>query len=688
MKKLIIVSLVAFLAASSLRAENWINLLTSSKITELQHKDNQLYIASWGGFFVYDLNSASLTQHVKTEGFLSNKIEDIVVLAANDIWIGTYENGVAHFDGSTWTNYLLPSLSSFNPILLYNIEYYQGALYVATSGGLLKLEEEEFEVLDQNPVWDLSIGSDDVLYTASFIPGYLSGDSVVQYEDCPVFSYGSAYVLQDQNRLYFSANGQLAIFENGLWTSQEISNGSFVNDGVEIILDKNHQLWMNYNTVGIFTLVNDSAVLVHSSSQLSANFDYSFGTALAFTDDILVIGDKNELCFIYNGNMTGLDIRKHHLVSNYIQDLDYAMGRVYLKNGSEMVQFNPNNFQASPVNALAGSSDFEAWEPVYAAYNDELAYFNKTSGQLFYKGVMQQLFDPNVLPFSYAIIDARIDKNDALWVGTYQGLYEFANGTYTKFDTSDVEFTGQYFGCIGEDKFGNIWVASNKELAMRDGNTWSNIYYAEDLNNGFGGAGLSMLFDENNTLYYSCWANGVSILENGVWTNMNTQNSGLSDNMVREILLHDDLLYFATYAGLDVFDGQDFINYNSINSGLSNDQCMSLAVDQEDNIWIGTANGISVFNKNGIVSGLSNKEKSGINIRMFPNPSSQFITLASQEAMLQVEVFDLKGNIVYQHNPANENTAKLDLSSLVSGIYFVRIKTSSSIQTQKLQISH
>ena len=59
------------------------------------------------------------------------------------------------------------------------------------------------------------------------------------------------------------------------------------------------------------------------------------------------------------------------------------------------------------------------------------------------------------------------------------------------------------------------------------------------------------------------------------------------------------------------FDGNEWIVYNTSNSGLPSAKIHSIAIDNSDNIWIGTENGLAVYNNNGInlVIKESNKDR-------------------------------------------------------------------------------
>lgn len=74
-----------------------------------------------------------------------------------------------------------------------------------------------------------------------------------------------------------------------------------------------------------------------------------------------------------------------------------------------------------------------------------------------------------------------------------------------------------------------------------------------------------------------------------------------------------------------------------------------------------------------------NEEK----IIIFPNPVTEVLHLFCPNLYTEVEIFDLRGNLVQGiHGIASEG--RIDVSSLAKGVYFVRIKTEGKVITRKV----
>ncbi len=81
-------------------------------------------------------------------------------------------------------------------------------------------------------------------------------------------------------------------------------------------------------------------------------------------------------------------------------------------------------------------------------------------------------------------------------------------------------------------------------------------------------------------------------------------------------------------------------------------------------------------------------------LTIFPNPSSNFITInlpdvAAQQST-QVQIFDVKGALVYSQNLVNINNSKyisLDVDFLNDGVYFIHLENGNWQHHQKMMIS-
>ena len=70
-------------------------------------------------------------------------------------------------------------------------------------------------------------------------------------------------------------------------------------------------------------------------------------------------------------------------------------------------------------------------------------------------------------------------------------------------------------------------------------------------------------------------------------------------------------------------------------------------------------------------------------LKYYPNPTSDLLTISYSESIFKVEVFDLNGRMI-MNNDFNDATVELNLSHLSSGTYMLNIKTKDSSQFVKI----
>ena len=65
-------------------------------------------------------------------------------------------------------------------------------------------------------------------------------------------------------------------------------------------------------------------------------------------------------------------------------------------------------------------------------------------------------------------------------------------------------------------------------------------------------------------------------------------------------------------------------------------------------------------------------------VNIFPNPSSDFINITSDEEIRSIKIYDIKGSLI-----KSDKTSKVDVSAFPKGNYIISIETKSGIETKK-----
>jgi len=173
---------------------------------------------------------------------------------------------------------------------------------------------------------------------------------------------------------------------------------------------------------------------------------------------------------------------------------------------------------------------------------------------------------------------------------------------WTVYNTSNSDLPDNYVTALAIDALENKWIGTCNGFAKFDGRNWR----AYALNFGLPFEDVNALAIDGSNLWIGngpYWGKGGLVKID--WTNCtygrknctaytyNTSNSGLPDNDIQALAIdNNNNIWIGTdKGGLAKFDGVNWWTvYDTTNSGLPDNDVQALVVD-ESNIWIGTYEG-------------------------------------------------------------------------------------------------
>jgi hypothetical protein len=192
---------------------------------------------------------------------------------------------------------------------------------------------------------------------------------------------------------------------------------------------------------------------------------------------------------------------------------------------------------------------------------------------------------------------------------------------------------------------------------------------------------------------------GVGKFDGTTWKVYDNTTSSLPDNNINVITVDgNNNIWIGTSNGLSKFDGSTWTNYNTSNSGLLDNYISAIAIDQYGNKWIGTIQGgLTVFNESGIVSGtekLNNNIRSNFSLSQnFPNPFNPSTVInyeLSKAGIVSIKVFDILGRevrtIASGYKSAGKYSVNFDASKLASGVYVYQLSSNGFVSTKKMML--
>ncbi|MDX2003572.1 MAG: T9SS type A sorting domain-containing protein [Chitinophagales bacterium] len=681
----ILTTIVLGMAAINLQAEEWKNFSNFNQINHITVSGNQVWVAARGGLVMYDQATGSKTFYTRAEGLPSLEVERVLVAPSGDIWIGTYDNGLAVKDiNSNWSYYTFPEPKT----LLYEMKLQgNGDMWCATSEGLYKLHNGVFtaflnsgQSLNATNTWDIDLFSDGRILCGGFEPFIFNPTTNdTTFLNTTLFAYSKSTVyIQDDSTFYFASDhGTLGKFVNGY----EIDTFHFQDRTLDI-----------KEIDGKLLLLNEDKNIYQYNGNAWAATGFAFGLLNTFSNgssgDIWAGGinaDYGKLYHQINPTQTEtIDLRRTDAAGNWIVAMSPASdGNVFISHSKGLQKYDvatkavlesytlPNNISVLDAIEHNGklyvgtASQFlyvyssGQWSQlgVGALPNGSVRdlsvdwegniWMTGTNYVAKYDGSQFTLFSHNTdadIPDNLYSRDIYCDStNQSVWVASYAGISRYHNGDWVLLTDSNTVGIAQYYDVIEtieEDKYRNIWFGTVYGALIKfDGINFSTMFLPITAGNQ---TVTDIEFTEDK-MYVSDNLHGVYIYEAGEWDSLTMNNSKISDNI--------------TYA---------------------------LHIDRDGSLWMGHLSfGVDVYNKDGL-NPTSIKNTETMSVKVYPNPSTGVFKVSTHAGENgKVAIIDLKGELI-EETILMDGEATIDLSGKPTGLYFGVINGELKTQTIRL----
>jgi len=603
------------------------------------------------GYLILGLMAARLNVHAERLNFRTYSVKDglgqstiFSLCESSDgyLWVGTDGGGLARFDGFEFETFTEQDGLSDN--VVYSIlEDHRGHLWIGTASGVTVFDGYGFRplaapdsIIDEE-VWHIAEDPDGSLWFATY------GDGLVHYADGDLISLSTADGMPDNDVRHISVDGS-----GKIWGATP--RGAFVMDKVQTtILTTGDGLPSNIVNA---TAEDASGARWFATNQGIARFDGETWTA--FTSDDGLADDEVWRIFAepdgniwfttsngvsrFNGrefhNWTTLDGLPHPVVEMMLRDREKNL---WLATDAGLARFS--GCESRSIGVRDGLPDGNVWGfwwdrsgLMWIATELDLVRYDSRLGRVVPSGITitrrgayplksdgngDLLFGADGTLYHFdgkqnrdmgakfdlpeiSVLAIEEDRRGQLWIGTEQ------NGVLILSDEGPVRKIEKKDGLVSiganailEDQTGRIWIATNHGVNWHDGDSLHAFAMPTSVQDRFV---MALAEDDSGMLWFATYGEGVvgydPEIENTVSV---TSSDGLIDDAVLSLQMDSDqMLWIGTNRGVSTFDTDHFRRNGTIKvesygytDGFTGVECNqgAMAMDGQGSIWVGTIDG-------------------------------------------------------------------------------------------------
>jgi len=335
-------------------------------------------------------------------------------------------------------------------------------------------------------------------------------------------------------------------FDKGIITLGLWDGGLFIEDGSRLLSfkgeggdndighsvvyffleDKDGSMWIGTNGDGVFRTDSNK----HNYLYLTSNLDDPMGL------------DSGKINFIYKDDEGKLWVSIYNMGLNIYDPATEEIKKYNMETGL------PNDQIVDFLNLS---------DTMYLASGEGIIRYDKGS---------ETFTSTEMLPKDYIVYTLVMDKDDHLWIGTYQnGLYEFDENQkqVNHYDvTSDIPLQDNLLYDLFIDSRNRLWIGTNNGLNMLDMETKLMTSYVKSHNETTslpGNVVRTIYESRDGVMWFGLDGGGVSrYLEETESFISYTETTGLADNSVNGLVeAEDGTIWAATLNGISVIDPSD-----------------------------------------------------------------------------------------------------------------------------------
>ncbi len=537
--------------------------LVSSYIYDIaEDSTGKLYFANFGkgGLNTYQ-NGKIDTMFFKGKNKLS--FLSLVYITKDGSLLMASSEGIMLYKNNVLLN--LNSMFNIELASIYEvIENSKGEIFFATDLGILKVYENKMEVV---------YGFDGTPNNFSIAIGINNYDEILFTNEKKILLLKDNDLKEVYPQLKYLANEILDIVfskDNTCYLATKIGLVILKSDGSFEILTTKNGLTNNHLSK-IYLSRNQDLYIISSTSDVNI---YSPGR----------LENQNKLTGLISNNIFNIFIdkegRRYFSTDEGLQQVNNKFSKIFPP--SENSKF------AHPIlftQAKSGSIYLGTFDGIDELFNSK------------YREVIKFSKSHNIKYHGTNHISALTSLNDStLLAGSYKGVYKIVNNDFSVLNVSDGLSNNFVTDIIVTKDKRIVYGYHSKGISINQDSSFKHYTIENSLINN----DVTHICERSDGALLVGTKLGLSIIEKGKITSLTTEQGLLADEI--RAIAEDDFhnIYVTTSKGVNIlrFNPELRIRSLTVKDGLASNNCSpkALFIDNENNVWIGTSNGVSKYN--------------------------------------------------------------------------------------------
>lgn len=286
----------------------------------------------------------------------------------------------------------------------------------------------------------------------------------------------------------------------------------------------------------------------------------------------------------------------------------------YEFDGEEWHHYTTDNFEGLPSNRIdhiGRAADGELWMTNARENSSNFDRLRRFNGERWLSYIATGMGFPQITFGNRRTTAFHLDEQGGAWIAMStagSGVARFYDGSWTHFSFSNSQLLGNDVNTIttspdGHILIGSSWngtVTSDGGVQKVSGDDWETLSLTDNGPPSLAIRNLAVEIVDEQPHFWLATFHGLTHFDGSQWNTYTTENSGIADSFVDDVLVDDDgKIWAATAMGISVFDrnSESWSTWTMQNTdnGLPSNRILTLLNADNGGKWIGTDAGFTFY---------------------------------------------------------------------------------------------